>query len=83
LATIKGQGEVIAKYKDEQYLAHKKAYNQKPIDNINPNYIEQMRPIIFNLSAIDNKNDFLNKINEAMINVFKQLQKSEKHFKLN
>lgn len=78
LATIKGQGEVIAKYKDEQYLAHKKAYDQKPIDNINPNYIEQMRPIIFNLSAIDNKNDFLNKINEAMINVFKQLQKSEK-----
>jgi hypothetical protein len=78
LLKIKDLGDVVAEFKNEQYLAHKKAYEQKPMDNINPNYVEQMRPIIFNLSAIDNKNDFLNKINQSMINVFEQLQKSEK-----
>lgn len=75
---IKDLGEVLAHYKNEQYLEHKNNYEQKASENINPNYVEQMRPIIFNLSAIDNKNDFLNKINESMINVYKQLQKSEK-----
>lgn len=79
LVTVKGQGEAIFEYINTQYLDFKKRQQEKTsYEGINPNYIEQLRPIIFNLSAIDNKNDFLNKMNDAMMNIYKELQKSEK-----
>lgn len=78
LVTEKGKAESIFKYQNKAYLEQKQRMSPESFESINPNYIEQLRPIIFNLSAIDNKNDFLNKINETMINVYKELQKSEK-----
>lgn len=78
LVTVKGQAEALFKFQNKQFLDYKKRTSHDSFESINPNYVEQLRPIIFNLSAIDNKNDFLNKINESMINVYKQLQKSEK-----
>jgi single-stranded DNA-specific DHH superfamily exonuclease len=46
--------------------------------SINPNFIEQLRPYIFNLSAIDNKNVFMSKLNDMMVNVFEDLRILEK-----
>lgn len=45
---------------------------------INPNYIEQLRPLIFNYSFIDNKNSFHNELNEVMLKVFEEIRKSER-----
>lgn len=45
--------------------------------SINPNYIEQLRPIIFNLSAIDNKDIFQTLLSDTMIQVFDELKAQE------
>lgn len=47
-------------------------------DVINPNYIEQLRPLIFGLSADDTKNTFMDTLNDYMINVFENIKVSEK-----
>lgn len=47
-------------------------------ESINPNYIEQLRPIIFNLAAIDNKNIFLATMAETMTQVFDDLRSIER-----
>lgn len=47
-------------------------------NNINTNYIEQLRPIIFNLSAIDEKDMFESKISDYMEQVFKSLKRKER-----
>ncbi len=46
--------------------------------NANPNYIEQLRPLIFSLSADYDKNTFLNSLCDQMINVFESIRESEK-----
>lgn len=46
--------------------------------SINPNYIEQLRPIIFNLAAKDAKNIFLAKTEETMVELFDTLRDQEK-----
>lgn len=46
--------------------------------SINPNYIEQMRPIIFNLSAIDNKDIFSAQILNMMTSAFEDLRRQER-----
>ena len=46
-------------------------------DNINPNFIEQLRPLIFQLSADDDKDVFLDQLNEKMIGVFSSVKTSE------
>lgn len=43
----------------------------------NPNYIEQLRPIIFNLAAIDNKDSFLARVADSMLEVFTELRSQE------
>lgn len=45
---------------------------------INPNYIEQLRPLIYNYSSIDNKNVFENQLNETMLKVFEEIRSSER-----
>ena len=42
------------------------------------NYIEQLRPLIFSLSADYDKNEFLDKLNEEMTMVYESLRSSEK-----
>lgn len=42
--------------------------------SINPNYIEQLRPMIFNLAAIDNKNLFMTLVSDTMVGVYKELR---------
>ena len=46
--------------------------------SINPNYIEQLRPAIFNLSAIDNKDLFMTLVSDTMVDVYKELRSVEK-----
>ncbi len=46
--------------------------------NINLNYIEQLRPIIFGLAADYNKTPFEDSIEEKMVAVFEALKESEK-----
>lgn len=48
-------------------------------ETINPNYIEQLRPLIFNYTSIDNKNIFENQLNETMIKVFEEVRNAEKN----
>jgi single-stranded DNA-specific DHH superfamily exonuclease len=45
---------------------------------INSNFIEQLRPIIFGLSADDEKNTFMEYLNQRMINVYLSIKESEK-----
>lgn len=45
--------------------------------SVNPNFIEQLRPIIFNLAAIDNKNIFLATLGDTMVQVFNDLRTIE------
>lgn len=47
-------------------------------EGINPNHIEQLRPIIFNLSAIDNKPIALALLAECMVGTFEELRHEEK-----
>ncbi len=47
--------------------------------NINPNYIEQLRPLIFGLSADYEKNDFLSALTDKMVNVYEVIRKSEQN----
>lgn len=44
---------------------------------INPNFIEQLRPLIFGLTADDYKNAYLDELNDAMIKVFESIKTSE------
>lgn len=50
------------------------------IDNndINPNFIEQLRPLIFGLSADDDKSSFMDALNNKMTNVYLNIKESEK-----
>lgn len=45
---------------------------------INPNFIEQLRPIIFGLSADDGKTAFMDSVNKKMTNVYLSIKESEK-----
>jgi len=45
---------------------------------INPNYIEQLRPLIFSLSADFENDEFMNALNEKMVGVFESVRVSEK-----
>lgn len=44
----------------------------------NPNYIAQLRPHIFRVSAIDNKFVFFDMLKDQMVNVYEDLRKIEK-----
>ncbi len=57
-------------------ITNKELYKDR--SNINPNYIEQLRPLIFSLSADYDKNEFLDKLNEEMTMVYESLRSSEK-----
>jgi single-stranded DNA-specific DHH superfamily exonuclease len=46
--------------------------------SINPNYIEQLRPIIFNVAAIDNKDLFLAMLAQTMTETMGDLRKVER-----
>lgn len=61
------------------YLAIELEYAEKDFTGINPNYIEQLRPLIYNFSFIDNKNVFQNQLNETMMEVFEEIRKSERN----
>jgi len=47
-------------------------------NNINPNYIEQLRPLIFGLAADYDKTAFLDSLEEKMVEVFESIKVSEK-----
>lgn len=47
-------------------------------NDINPNYIEQLRPLIFSLSADYDNDEFLTILNEKMVEVFESVRISEK-----
>lgn len=48
-------------------------------NNINPNYIEQLRPIIFSLSADYDKNTFLDALCDQMEIIYQSIKISEKN----
>ena len=52
--------------------------NELPFDNKNPNYIEQLRPYIYELSTNDNNTLYETQLLDVMIDVYKKLQTSEK-----
>ncbi len=52
--------------------------NYKDNSNINPNYIEQLRPLIFGLAADYNKTPFMDSLEEKMVAVFESIKNSEK-----
>lgn len=55
-----------------------KEENYYTYHSVNPNYIEQLRPLIFSLSADDEKTAFLDALNEQMIQVFESISVSER-----
>lgn len=61
-----------------ELLAIELEYANEEYEGINPNYIEQLRPLIYNFSFIDNKNIFQNQLNETMLKVFEEIRTSEK-----
>lgn len=61
-----------------ELLAIELEQSNEEYEGINPNYIEQLRPLIYNLSFIDNKNAFQNQLNETMLKVFEEIRSSER-----
>lgn len=62
-----------------ELLAIELEYTGDLFGGINPNYIEQLRPLIYNYSSIDNKNVFENQLNDTMIKVFEEIRSSERN----
>ena len=60
------------------FLAIELESAEENYSGINPNYIEQLRPLIYNFSFIDNKNAFQNQLNETMLKVFEEIRSSER-----
>jgi len=60
-------------------LAVELEYAEQDFAGINPNYIEQLRPLIYNFSFIDNKNVFQNQLNETMLEVFEEIRSAERN----
>lgn len=46
-------------------------------ESVNPNFIEQLRPYIFNLAAIDNKDTFWALMYDTMVQLYKELRMHE------
>ena len=46
--------------------------------SVNSNYIEQLRPVIFNLSAIDNKDIFMSLTADTMVDLYQELRRHER-----
>jgi hypothetical protein len=55
----------------------KNVENYTDHSNINPNYIEQLRPLIFGLGADYEKTAFMDSLEEKMVDVFKAIKLSE------
>lgn len=53
------------------------AQNYQDYEAINPNFIEQLRPLIFGLTADDQKVAFLDELNSAMVQVYENIKTSE------
>lgn len=73
--------DVDAAYSEKEYYQELSAalMNEEfRYTSINPNYIEQLRPIIFNLSAIDNKDQFKSLMLDTMTEVFEKLRRVER-----
>lgn len=83
--------KLLSMYKDKQengiseifYDRLAEEISKADIDNsyyksINPNYIEQLRPIIFNLAAIDEKDHFDTLLADNMTQIFQTLRKKER-----
>lgn len=59
-------------------LIFKQYENPFKLKDTDVNYISQLRPLIFNLTADDEKNIFLDKLNEKMISIYENIRISEK-----
>lgn len=59
-------------------LAEELSTKEDTYESVNPNYVEQLRPIIFNLAAIDNKDIFWALMYDTMVEVFEKLRQNEK-----
>ncbi len=75
---LKGHTDAFTEAEFYQELSKELAEPEFGYTSINPNYIEQMRPIIFNLSAIDNKDMFSTQILQMMVNAFEDLRRQER-----
>lgn len=74
-----GQGNTAKDEKDfYAELSHALVEPGFSFTSINPNYIEQLRPAIFNLAAIDNKDLFMTLAADTMVEVYKQLRQVER-----
>lgn len=71
-------GKVISGSGSPENLILKKMGQDLPPEEINNNYIEQLRPHIYNFSAIDNKDAFVDELNDYMISCFQQISSAEK-----
>jgi hypothetical protein len=74
-------GDQVHTYSEKDFygmLAEEISGGQDSYSSVNPNFIEQLRPIIFNLAAIDNKDVFLTAMFDNMVLVFEDLRNLEK-----
>lgn len=87
LTTLDGEtklsaGDTINRSKESfmslfmQEITQIKHYVEKNV--INPNYIEQLRPLIFSLSADNDNDEFMDAFNDKMIEVYEAIRVSEK-----
>lgn len=59
-----------------QEITQIKHYSEDNV--INPNYIEQLRPLIFSLSADNDNDEFMDAFNDKMVAVYEAIRVSEK-----
>lgn len=76
--TYKDAGEAFKENEFYAVLSAELESDKEGYTSINPNYIEQLRPIIFNLAATGAKNIFLAKIEETMTELFDTLRDQER-----
>jgi len=67
--------------RDKEYyaiLADELTKEEPTYTSVNPNYIEQLRPVLFRLAAIDNKDKTFELLAHSMTAVYQDLRKIEK-----
>lgn len=74
----KDQKHVFTENEFYEHLSSAMVNEEFTYSSINPNYIEQLRPVIFNNAVIDNKDTFHNLLASTMEDVFVKLRKIER-----
>lgn len=77
-----GTGEPINRSKETFYSLFMQEITQikhyAEVNVINANYIEQLRPLIFSISADNDNDEFMDTLNDKMIDLYESIRVSEK-----